>query len=85
MHPEKALAEGVQGIVSLELVITGIAVSRSVIEGQPEPRCHTPVRRADAENATLMNKAYLTIVREQSYTKGRDARCVSSDLYAPAA
>ena len=27
----------------------------------------------DAENATLMNKAYLTIVREQSYTKGRDA------------
>jgi hypothetical protein len=27
----------------------------------------------DAENAQLMNKAYLTIVREQSYTKGRDA------------
>ena len=27
----------------------------------------------DAENAKLMNKAYLTIVREQSYTKGRDA------------
>ena len=27
----------------------------------------------DAENATLMNKAYLTIVQEQSYTKGRDA------------
>jgi hypothetical protein len=27
----------------------------------------------DAEYAKLMNKAYLTIVREQSYTKGRDA------------
>jgi hypothetical protein len=27
----------------------------------------------DAENAQLMNKAYLIIVREQSYTKGRDA------------
>jgi hypothetical protein len=27
----------------------------------------------DAEKAMLMNKAYLIIVREQSYTKGRDA------------
>jgi hypothetical protein len=27
----------------------------------------------EAENAKLMNKAYLVIVREQSYTKGRDA------------
>jgi hypothetical protein len=27
----------------------------------------------DAEKAKLMNKAYLVIVREQSYTKGRDA------------
>ncbi len=27
----------------------------------------------DAENAKLMNKAYLIIVREQSYNKGRDA------------
>ena len=29
--------------------------------------------RPDAEKAKLMSKAYLVIVREQSYTKGRDA------------
>jgi hypothetical protein len=34
----------------------------------------------DAENEKLMNKAYLTIVREQSYTKGRDAN-VSPLIY----
>ncbi len=34
----------------------------------------------DAEKAKLMNKAYLTIVREQSYTKGRDAN-VSPLIY----